>query len=36
MKEKRAMLDGVALELRRIIDQPVVKAVDRDELRLVS
>jgi hypothetical protein len=36
MKEKRAVLDGVALELRRIIDQPVIKAVDRDELRLAS
>jgi integrase len=36
MKEKRAVLDGVAIELRRIIGQPVVKAFDRDELQLVA
>jgi len=34
MKEKRAVLDGVAAELRRIIGQPV-KAIDR-ELRLAA
>jgi hypothetical protein len=28
MKEKRAVLDGVADELRRITDKPPVKAVD--------
>jgi hypothetical protein len=27
-KEKRAVLDGVAAELRRIIGKPLVKAVD--------
>ena len=27
MKEKRAVLDGVAAELRRIIGQPALKAV---------
>jgi integrase len=36
MKEKRAVLDGVAAELRRIIGEPAVKAVDRDELRLAA
>jgi integrase len=35
MKEKRAVLDGVAAELRRIIGKPEVKAVDR-ELRLAA
>src|SRR5262249_35131211 len=35
MKEKRAMLDGVAAELRRIIGKPEVKGVDR-ELRLAA
>ena len=34
MKEKRAVLDGIAAELRRIIGQPV-KAIDR-ELRLAA
>jgi hypothetical protein len=28
IKEKRAVLDGVAAELRRITGQPAVKAVD--------
>jgi hypothetical protein len=32
IKEKRAVLDSVALELRRIIGKPV-QAVHRDELR---
>jgi len=36
MKEKRAVLDGVAMELRRIIGQPAVKAVDRAELQLAA
>jgi len=36
MKEKRAVLDGVAAELRRIIGKPAVKAVDPDELRLAA
>jgi integrase len=36
MKEKRAVLDGVALELRRIIGKPTAKAVDREELRLAA
>jgi integrase len=35
MKEKRAVLDGVAAELRRIISQPV-EAVEQDELRLAA
>ena len=34
MKEKRAVLDGVAAELRRIIGHPAVEAVEQDELRL--
>ena len=34
MKEKRAVLDGVAAELRRIIGKPAVKAVER--LRLTA
>jgi integrase len=36
MKEKRAVLDGVAAELRRIIGQPAVAAVEQDELRLAA
>lgn len=36
MKEKRAVLDGVAAELRRIIGQLAVTAVDQDELRLAA
>ncbi len=28
-KQKRAVLDGIALELRRIIGEPAVKAVDQ-------
>jgi hypothetical protein len=32
MKEKRAVLDGVAAELRRIIGQPAVMAVGHDRL----
>jgi hypothetical protein len=35
MKEKRAALDGVAAELRRIIGKQV-KAVDKEELRLAA
>ena len=34
MKEKRAVLDGVAAELRRIIGQPALKVVGREDLRL--
>jgi integrase len=36
MQQKRAVLDGVAAELRRIISQPAVKAADQDELRLAA
>ncbi len=36
MKEKRAVLDGVAAELRRIIGQTAEKAVDQEELRLAA
>jgi integrase len=36
MKEKRAVLDGLALELRRIIGQPAEKTVDQEELRLAA
>jgi hypothetical protein len=35
MKEKRAVLDGVAAELRRIIGELPVKAVD-PKLRLAA
>ena len=35
MKEKRAVLDGVAAELRRIIGKPPAKAVD-PKLRLAA
>jgi integrase len=36
MKEKRAVLDGVAAELRRIIGKPAAKAVDQGGLRLAA
>jgi integrase len=36
MKEKRAVLDGVAAEVRRIIGKPEMNAVDRAELRLAA
>ena len=36
MKEKRAVLDGVAAELRRIIGKPPMKTVELDRLRLVA
>ena len=36
MKEKRAVLDGVAAELRRIICQPASEAVDRKDLRITA
>jgi integrase len=36
MKEKRAVLDGVAAELRRIIDKAAVIAVDQQGLRLAA
>ena len=36
MKEKRAVLDGVAAELRRIICQPALKAVVREDLRITT
>jgi len=35
-KEKRAVLDGVAAELRRIVGRPAMKAVDQIELRLAA
>jgi hypothetical protein len=35
MKEKRAVLDGFAAELRRIIGEPAAKAVD-PKLRLAA
>src|SRR6201985_1797779 len=36
MKEKRAVLDGVAAELRRIIGKPGPQAVGQEELRLAA
>ena len=36
MKEKRAVLDGVAAELRRIIGKPAVKVVEQDQLKLAA
>ncbi|WP_298256228.1 hypothetical protein [Bradyrhizobium sp.] len=36
MKEKRAVLDGLAAELRRIIGRPAVGAVDRAELPVAA
>jgi hypothetical protein len=36
MKEKRAVLDGVAAELRRIICQPASEAVGRKDLRITA
>jgi hypothetical protein len=36
MKEKRAVLDGVAADLRRIIDEPAVKAIGQDRPRLAA
>jgi hypothetical protein len=36
MKEKRAVLDGVAAELRRIIGQPAVKASGQDRPQLAA
>ena len=36
MREKRAVLDGVAAELRGIIGKPETTAVDRAELRLAA
>ncbi|OKO71882.1 tyrosine-type recombinase/integrase [Bradyrhizobium sp. AS23.2] len=36
MKEKCAVLDGVAAELRRIIGQSALKAIDRADLRLAA
>ncbi|MFH0303295.1 tyrosine-type recombinase/integrase [Bradyrhizobium sp. 31Argb] len=35
-KQKRMVLDGIAAELRRIIGEPAVKAVDREPMRLVA
>jgi integrase len=34
--QKRAVLDGIAAELRRIIGEPAVQAVDQSELRLAA
>jgi len=36
MREKRAVLDGVAAELRRIIGKPAPKAITEDRLRLAA
>jgi integrase len=36
MKEKRAVLDGVAAELRRIIGKPAVKAVEQEARQLAA
>lgn len=36
MKEKRAVLDGLAAELRRIIDQPALPAVSHETRRLAA
>jgi len=36
MKEKRAVLDGVAAELRRIIGRPAVKAIGQDRSWLAA
>ena len=36
MKEKRAVLDGVADALRRIIGQPTVKVGKRYDLRFAA
>jgi integrase len=36
MQQKRAVLDGIAAELRRIIDGPALKAIDQDGLRLAA
>jgi integrase len=36
MKEKRAVLDGVAAELRRIIGKPPVRAIEADRPRLAA
>ena len=36
MKENGAVLDGVAAELRRIIGEPEMNAVDQAELRLAA
>jgi integrase len=36
MKEKRAVLDGVALELRRIVGEPAAMVVAHEQLRLVA
>ena len=35
-KQKRAVLDGIAAELRRIIGEPTVTVADPDELRLAA
>ncbi|MBB2735261.1 hypothetical protein ABIF44_003765 [Bradyrhizobium japonicum] len=36
MKEKRAVLDGVAAALRRIIGKPTVKVAKRSDLRFAA
>ena len=36
MKEKRAVLDGVAAELRRIIGEPAPKIIEQDRVRLTA
>ncbi|WP_245313346.1 hypothetical protein [Bradyrhizobium sp.] len=36
MKEKRAVLDGIATELRRIVGPPVAKALGKEGQRLAA
>jgi integrase len=36
MQQKRAVLDGIAAELRRIVGEPAMKVVDQDKLRLAA
>jgi hypothetical protein len=36
MKEKRAVLDGVAAELRRIVGGPAVRVAKPEETRLAG
>jgi hypothetical protein len=36
MQQKRAVLDGIAAELRRIIGEPAPKTIAQDKLRLVA
>jgi hypothetical protein len=36
MVQKRAVLDGIAAELRRIIGKPAPKDIEQDRLRLAA